>query len=417
MKNATPIEPGLLKVFRLFAVLQFVLTLLIWFAIRHAHRVPPHPIGSALAMVAISVVLLAYLSWPRLEHWLGVVYLPLALGLVAATPFAGQFMFLVQDPNPAEYVEFVKEQIVFLIFPLMLVGWQYSFRWVVIFTLGLGLVDVALVTATFAHTAGIEPDYARTLLTRTVAFLSGGYVITRLMQEQRAQRRALRQANVELAHYAATLEQLTVSRERNRLARELHDTLAHTLSGVAVQLEAAKSLWDSSPGEAHAMLEQSLTATRTGLTETRRALLALRTTPLQDLGLVLSLRGLAEAAAARAGLALDLHLPEHLELPPDMEQGLYRVAQEVLENVVKHAQARRVSVRLAREGGRLTLCVADDGCGFEAARADSDQHYGLRGMFERADIMGGKLQVESQPGRGTTIRLAVEEGRGPRAHL
>jgi signal transduction histidine kinase len=100
-----------------------------------------------------------------------------------------------------------------------------------------------------------------------------------------------------------------------------------------------------------------------------------------------------------------------------MEQGLYRVAQEALENVVKHAQARRVSVRLAREGGRLTLSISDDGCGFEAAHADSDQHYGLRGMFERAGIMGGKLQVESQPGQGTTIHLTVEEGRGPRAHL
>jgi signal transduction histidine kinase len=415
MVKQDALEPGLLPVFRLFVSLQVIFFLLEGLHFLYQHQAPPHPLEAPQSLTVLGAILLVYLFWPGLERHLGAAYLPIALCYAFIMPFAAQVITLRYGTEV--YISLAEELGVLLIFPLLLISWQYHFRVVVFLSLAAALVDRGLALWVAAHSSPVSTDYIGFLAIRTIMCLTMGYAVSRLMTAQREQRHALRQANAELAHYAATLEQLTVSRERNRVARELHDTLAHTLSGIAVQLEAVKALWESNPDEARTMLEQSLTASRSGLTETRRALLALRTTPLQDLGLVLSLRGLAESAAARAGLALDLHLPEHLELPPDVEQGLYRVAQETLENVVKHAQAKQVSVRLAREGGRLTLCVTDDGCGFEVTRADNEQHYGLRGMFERANIMGGKLQVESQPGRGTTIRLAVEEGRGPRAHL
>src|SRR5512142_1209627 len=171
------------------------------------------------------------------------------------------------------------------------------------------------------------------------------------MQRQREQRQSLVEANRQVRHYAATLEQLAVTQERNRMSRELHDTLAHTLSGLAVQLEAARSLWRSSPERSHAMLEDALLATRSGLTESRKAIQALRASPLEDLGLTLALRTLAESAASRSGAALDLAIPATLEkLAPDVEQCLFRVAQEALENIVRHAEAQSITVRLVHEG-------------------------------------------------------------------
>ena len=96
----------------------------------------------------------------------------------------------------------------------------------------------------------------------------------------------------------------------------------------------------------------------------------------------------------------------------DVEQPLVpdRVAGEALENVVRHAGARQVTVQLERAGGRLTLTIADDGCGFDANKPVAEDRYGLRGMRERAGMIGGALEVESQPGIGTTVRLAVEVG-------
>jgi signal transduction histidine kinase len=234
-------------------------------------------------------------------------------------------------------------------------------------------------------------------------------MVVRLMKTQREQRRALAHANTHLVHYAATLEQLATSQERNRLARELHDTLAHSLSGVAVQLEAVKTLWDTSPEGARAMLEGSLAATRSGLTETRRALQALRASPLEDLGLGLAIRSLAESAAVRNGLVLDLNIPDRLEnLSPDVEQALYRVAQEALENIGKHADAHNVKISLIQENSTVELIISDDGRGFEPQSIDLLNQFGLQGIRERTDMLGGDLEVVSRQGGGTTIRLSWE---------
>lgn len=115
-------------------------------------------------------------------------------------------------------------------------------------------------------------------------------------------------------NYASTLEQLTISHERNRMARELHDTLAHTLSGLTVQLQTVKAYWEIEPDTSQKLLNDALAATRDGLQETPGALKALRATPLEDLGLPLAIRQLAEEAAARA--SLDLHLEITEPLPP-----------------------------------------------------------------------------------------------------
>jgi signal transduction histidine kinase len=233
-----------------------------------------------------------------------------------------------------------------------------------------------------------------------------GYIIVRLTTAQRRQREELAEKNTQLAHYAAMMEQLTISRERNRIARDLHDTLAHTLSAINVQLNALDVLWDSNSDAARQKLKQTQELTRSGLDEARRALHALRASPIDELGLALALERTAQTAAERAGAELSLVLPPQLNgVPPDIEHQLYRVAEEALNNIVRHA--RHVRLALERTTAGLTLTIQDDGSGFDPSQMPPNGHYGLVGMKERAALVNASLQVQSQPGRGTIVQLSV----------
>lgn len=405
-------EPDILSIFRLFAVLWLGLFLL-GGGISLIYRAFSQEVTLFfLAGVGNALLLLGYLSWPRLARHLGKAYLGIGVVIASVGPIIVNHLVLLLQVHPSETrIPFDTWPLAAILFvPLVLVAWQHPLRDVIAFCLGTALLDLLL---TIPAARGDELylfSQAHAILGRTSSFLLVGYMVARIMNIQRQQRQSLADANTKLVHYAATLEQLAVTRERNRLARELHDTLAHTLSAVAVELEAVSALWDADPAQAHAMLEQSLIATRSGLTETRRALQALRSSPLEDLGLALAIRQEAESVAARANLTLALHIPERLDnLPPDVEQCLYRVVQEALANVAHHAQARRVEIRLLEERGRLTLSVSDDGCGFALDSLDTEHHLGIRGVQERAEMVGGALEIDSGPGRGTTIRLTVEE--------
>lgn len=245
------------------------------------------------------------------------------------------------------------------------------------------------------------------IFTRLVFVASVAVGMHWLVIRQRQQRAALIEANRKLAQYAAAIEQLAVSQERIRLARELHDTLAHSLSGMAVQLEAVDALWEVDPREARQILDQARRASQSGLTEARRSLQALRASPLEDLGLGLAMRVLAKEVAARASLRLDLDVQDHLQnLAPEVEQCIYRVAQEALTNVARHADAKSLRVALRFESGALTLTIADDGRGFDPA-AVKRARYGLQGLRERAEMVGAILHVTSSTPEGTLIRLVV----------
>lgn len=414
------IEPGLLPLFRLFVALQLGLAAMMVFA-SHAHWNVHTPVMlcGPPGILAITAV---YLFWPGLPKRMGRWYLPIGLFGSIILPL-GSFTALAMASGDLEGT--VREdstwKLLFLLFPLLLASWQYRFRWVVAASLGVSLGDIFLMATGFSHDELVAANYGRDVFVRLMIFLIVGYIVTRLMEAQRRQRLALVEANARLALYAATQEQLAVSQERNRLARELHDILAHTLSGIAVQLEAARALRDTDMEGSHKLVDQSLVATRAGLGETRRALHALRAAPLQDLGLRQALKALGESAAERAGFRLALSLPENLDdLPPAAEQALYRAAQEALENIVRHAGARNVQVGVERHPKMAALTVIDDGGGFDpqaqvncnhgdhpngVAESQREGHYGLCGLRERAEALGGSLSIESHPGAGTTLRF------------
>ena len=362
--------------------------------------------------VSALILLLLYLYWPRLPEKLGRLYLPIAIFIATFEPILSQNLLIAFAEN-----RFVDTTVVggawallpILFAPLVLVAWQYSLRYVILFVLISTLSDFTLLSVMTGTVAQeLLPIYTA-MATRTLAMLIAGYLIVQLMKTQRTQRTALQKANADLQGSLVIQEQLTTSRERNRLARELHDTLAHTLSMLAVQLEATKAVWEDDPAEARTLIDQSLSATRAGLTETRRALQALRASPLEDLGLALALQTLAESVAARTGFQLDSQIPDTLPpLTPLAEQTLYRTAQESLANVTQHAGATQAALHLSHTDNSLTLTISDNGRGFDPASVEESTHFGLRGLKERAEMAGGQLDVQSRAGQGTEIRLTIQ---------
>jgi signal transduction histidine kinase len=153
---------------------------------------------------------------------------------------------------------------------------------------------------------------------------------------------------------------------------------------------------------------------RQGLTDARRALQALRASKLQDLGLLLALKDLAENAAERGGIKLALHLPERLDgtMSAVVEQGVYRIAQEALENVLRHSEASSLAVHLEQDARNLILTIEDDGRGVPrdatgVVDAAGQDRLGIRGMRERAAMIHGRLEITGAEERGTRVRLAV----------
>lgn len=357
-----------------------------------------------------ALVVLGLVLWPQGRMWFGRALLPCVIVLMSVIPLvAGHMMLLPLPPTPANDPEAMLLRLMpLLLMALILTAWQY--RWSHVLLFSLGIVGLSLLLQLLYYRPGVSPllPLVTILIIQVITFLTVGYFINVLMTRLKQQQHALEQAHDRLVHYAGTLEELTISRERNRLARELHDTLAHTLSALSVQLETVKAYWEVDPPIAQEMLDKSLVATRSGLQETRRALKALRATPLEDLGMLLALRQLAEESATRANVQLSLSLPAQLPpLSPAVEQVVYRIAQEALANVIHHANARTLTVLLKVDTAILSLMVKDDGVGFTSQLRTVGGHFGLSGMQERADLVGGQVHIASNPGKGTTVRFMV----------
>jgi two-component system sensor histidine kinase UhpB len=194
--------------------------------------------------------------------------------------------------------------------------------------------------------------------------------------------------------------------ERRRIARELHDEVGQTLTGVMLQVEG---LAPAIPDALRDQLEELRETARQGTEDVRRIARRLRPEALEDLGLQSALVALATAFAEQAHIRVSRHLePPRLPLSEEQELVIYRVAQEALTNVARHAEARHVDLRLERAGDRVVLTVRDDGRGLPPGAQTSS--HGIRGMRERAMLIGAELAIEPGPDRGTEVRLSIPVG-------
>jgi two-component system NarL family sensor kinase len=197
--------------------------------------------------------------------------------------------------------------------------------------------------------------------------------------------------------------------ERNRLAREIHDTLAQGLTATGLQLESAEALLDGESGAERARepLRRALSLTRSNLDEARRSVLDLRAAPLEGRSLPEALKALVDRWEAETGVATRFGTVNGSRpLPPRVEVALYRVCQEALTNIASHSRASRVTVRLVATPEAVQLIVRDDGLGFDPSSVADDRH-GIVGMRERVQMLGGSLKVESGPGEGTRLDVTV----------
>jgi NarL family two-component system sensor histidine kinase YdfH len=220
--------------------------------------------------------------------------------------------------------------------------------------------------------------------------------------------RELEAAHRQLGEYAARVEELTVTAERQRMARELHDTLAQGLAGLILQLEAADSHLGRDEGDrAQSIIRQAMLRARSTLADARRAIGQLRAEPLRLADLETAVREEAERFSAATGIpcAVEISLPEGIT--ESASASALRAVREALTNTARHARAHHAWVEIAPQGGALAVCIRDDGVGFETDRTQKEDHYGLLGLRERARLAGGSLEVVSAPGKGTMLRLTL----------
>jgi signal transduction histidine kinase len=393
-----------LRIFRLVLVVQLVFLALSFLAILGLRGVAP--LGFLLRGLPTLV--------------LGQYYLAAGLGLHVLFSSLETAYFFAEQPLsrlaalglPPEIVQQLTiatpiEPFFFLLIPLVLMAWGYGRRgallgstWAAILYLGLGLWATA------------EGEYRLLFFAQALARISLLFlvplIVSVLAGRERQQHAQLEAAHQRLRRHAATVEQLAISRERNRMARDLHDTLAHSLSALTVQLEALRTLLANDPEAARAAVEELAGLARQGLEDSRQAIQALRSDPVQTWGLAGAIRDLLRGFEARTGVGAELSLAgEEPDLTTEEAQALYRIAEEALANVERHASARQVAVRLACGADRIDLVIRDDGTGFDPAAVGAD-HYGLAGMQERASLVGATLEVTSRPGGGTEIWCSLE---------
>jgi signal transduction histidine kinase len=237
--------------------------------------------------------------------------------------------------------------------------------------------------------------------------LGAGFVFiiafTELAQRERQARQQLQKANQQLADYAAQVEQLATVRERNRLAREVHDTLGHYLTVINVQLEVVTKLIDSNPARAKEAAVKAKQLASEGLNEVRRSVSALRPTPLEDKPLSEALRALIETSRD-AGLMVTFEQTGIARaVSPEIETVLYRATQEALTNIRKHAHASAANVRLAYDADAVSLRVRDNGLG----RKGGDDNVGLSALRERASALNGTVLAENHLEGGFVLEVTL----------
>jgi|GEM_PF-861281 len=336
--------------------------------------------------------------------------LPLVLITATILPIVEQHLTIYTiQPNAMGRAGLTWQLFVILLIPLVVTAGQYSFRAVMLFALGTAAIDLMMGQLLYGSTVDLFQNTSIIIFFRTVAYLIIGYIVYRAVAIQRQKSEELAIANDQLARYAILTEELAISRERNRLARELHDTLSHTLSASSVQLEAIDTIWDINPEKAHNMLKEVRRITRNGLTETRQALRDLRSSNVEDMGLSLAIRHVVEAIAARGSLETIIDLPNNLDdLDRSTTQCIYRVIQEAVTNIVQHAEANVLAIHIKRDDNLLTLTIRDDGKGFNLNTVDKNLHFGIIGMQERVKLIGGTLTFTSEKGRGTLVQLELK---------
>jgi signal transduction histidine kinase len=279
--------------------------------------------------------------------------------------------------------------------------------WVGVFTLATAVIFIALqgipgLLVLFPYIAGY------------LFFAAFGWMRTQAENDRLRSEKLLielQEAHAKLKEYATRVEELAIVQERNRIAREVHDSLGHRLTVASVQLEGAQRLARSNPERAEKIIGTVRDQVREGLAELRRTVAILRASVEEDLPLPEALTRLASQFEEATGLTIHIDLegcPGNL--PITYRQSFYRAVQEGLTNIQRHARANEAWITINLRDGQITLLISDNGAGIPVSLDQAPEiHFGLVGLKEKAALLGGEFFIDPRPGGGTqlTFRLPV----------
>lgn len=379
-----------------------------------------------------------------MHDWRGVTCI--GLTMLAVLIYAVQFrMSLIMDwPLPWRYAVSLWVSLYLVVLLLTLINNGFVWDFYVVFAIGFGLFGgVRLVLATscmaitmFAFqgllvwppTGGALVGIAGQAL--SLSSITGFTMLFQHLIGERFERNRLftqltqangelEEAHRQLAQSVAQEQELAVLHERTRLAREMHDTIGHALVLISVKLEAAQRLRTRDPERCNQELESTKQIARETMTALRASIADLRSPTLEHAHINHALSRSARELAQRTNLSVTYTLQADIDLlPASIEETLWKVSQEAFTNIEKHAHASHVQISISREDEKLVMRIHDDGIGLPATLTQSDKdgrlmyispggHYGLRGMIERVEAIGGRLTLQSSKEQGTTIEVEL----------
>jgi signal transduction histidine kinase len=360
-----------------------------------AARVPSELSFSDTVPIEVGIGLFACIAIARDSRWTALSRQPV-LYLSVQTVIATTLLVVEPDVDTLALL-----YVVLSLQAVLLLPQTRGYFWL----LGLGLLTVAIFFAFY------DPeDAVPYIFTYCAAYIFTGVLATAVVESEAARTRT-EALLAELREKEAALRELAVSEERNRLAREIHDTLAQGFTGIVLQLEAAEGSIEDAPEEAAGRLARAKSLARESLQEARRSVWNLLPRALEDRTVEEALRDEVRRFAAEGQERTSFNVRgERMHMASEVQTALLRVCQESLTNVRKHAAATEVSVTLSYEGDSVRLQVLDNGVGIDSGAergGGSDRGRGLAGMAERAQILGGRFLAEQAESGGTRVFLEI----------
>lgn len=391
------------------ALLVFQLTMLLTVFIIHyqvgdlfLHRMIPG---------VILILNLSYLFFPVMQRVMGRWYIPGFIVLLTMGPYLALQLIIQFENVDSAFFEFAANSRGFplQVAALIVTAWFYRLKAAFLYALITVIMDFSMNFIINQQLGESTSFFLSNIDIRMGTFIISGFLISKIAEHVDNNARELMDANSRLVHYSDTLEDLAVNRERSRMARELHDTLAHSLTALTIQLEATKVLMDRKPEQAAMSLQNALDTARSGLKETRSVLSALRPSALENRSLMQAIKGLTDSIPE--SINSQINMPELLPILSDQtEHCIFRIMQEAVHNAVKHSGADQIDIEIELQNDLLEFSVTDNGQGFDTKH--HFQGYGLLGMQERAALLGATLNLSSQLSQGTNLQLSLNLNAG-----
>lgn len=246
------------------------------------------------------------------------------------------------------------------------------------------------------------------IVAETLVFGLGVFFVLQLTNKvlsERQMKQKLALANEQLRNYAQKVEELATVQERNRIARDIHDSLGHALTSLNIQMQTAVKLWEKDPVEAYFFLNQAQSLGKSAMQEVRKSISTLRKDVKEERPLEARIETLVDDYRKGTGLFICTNICRCGSVPKPIAKAIYRIVQESLTNIFKYAEATEVQIKLKTTSKEFDLSVEDNGKGFDPMQNFSG--FGLQGMQERVTVVSGEMQIVTSPGKGCRIEVKI----------